>query len=64
MLLHQFFGKGEYENRVAYVFRESDDFSVMFIKDAAIVSEQFVSRHSEQTAKDMAENWVLGSEAV
>jgi hypothetical protein len=64
MLLHQFFGSDDFSNRTAFVFRESDDLVVMFIKDSAIVSENWVSRHSEQAAKDMAENWVLGGEAV
>jgi hypothetical protein len=60
MLLHQFFGTGEYDNRVAFVFKESDDLTVMFVRDQAILKEVWVSRYSEQAAEDMAENWVLG----
>ena len=42
MLVHQFFGSDDYSNRTALVFRESEEFVVMFIMYAAIIAENVV----------------------
>ena len=64
MLVHQFFGRGDFSDRAAFVFREKGEYVVMFVKDSAIISEVNLTGRSEQFAEDTAENWVLGGEAT
>ena len=60
MLLHEFFGQGDYQDRKAMVFKETNGFSVLMLEDKTIYEDRKITEHSEVYAENCAENWVLG----
>ena len=60
MLLHEFYGRGEYQDRKAMVFKENDSYVVLMMADKTICEERTITGHSEVYAENCAENWVLG----
>ena len=74
MLLHEFYGQGDYQDRKAMVFKEKDGYViiksmackekdgyvVIMLEDKAICEERTITGHSEVYAENCAENWVLG----
>ena len=60
MLLHEFYGRGEYQDRKAMVFKENDSYVVLMMADETICEERAITGHSEVYAENCAENWVLG----
>tara|TARA_Y100001937_G_C6907120_1_gene235920 strand:+ start:171 stop:359 length:189 start_codon:yes stop_codon:yes gene_type:complete len=60
MLLHEFYGQGDYQDRKALVIRENDAYIVIMMADKTIYEERKITGHSEVYAENCAENWVLG----
>jgi hypothetical protein len=60
MLLHEFYGQGDYQDRKAMVFKEEEGFTVLMLEDKTIYNQRTITGHSEVYAENCAENWVLG----
>ena len=61
MLIHEFYGQGDYQDRKAMVFKEKDGYLILMLEDKAICEERKIRYgHSEVYAENCAENWVLG----
>lgn len=68
---HTFYGDGEYQNRIAFVYKSGSNFEVDLYdanqgkRTTGLPPEKLyktldLSGYSEQYAEDTAENWVLG----
>ena len=62
MLLHEFFGRDDYADRRAMVFKDNGGYIILLMADKTIMEEHKISGRSEQYAEDIAENWVLGAD--
>ena len=51
MLLHEFYGRGDYQDRKAMVFKEKDGFVVLMLEDKTIYEERTITGHSEVYAE-------------
>lgn len=60
MLLHEFYGQGDYQDRKSMVFKEKDGYLILMLEDKTICEERTITGHSEVYAENCAENWVLG----
>ena len=60
MLLHEFYGQGDYQDRKAMVFKEKEGFTILMLEDKTIYNQRTITGHSEVYAENCAENWVLG----
>ena len=60
MLLHEFYGQGDYQDRKSMVFKEKDGYLILMLEDKTICEERTITGHSEGYAENCAENWVLG----
>ena len=60
MLLHEFYGRGDYQDRKAMVFKEKDGFVILMLEDKTIYEDRTITGHSGVYAENCAENWVLG----
>ena len=68
---HTYYGDDEYQNRIAFVYKNCSNFEVDLYdanqgeRTTGLPPEKLyktldLSGHSEQYAEDAAENWVLG----
>ena len=58
MLLHEFYGQDDYQDRKSMVFKEQDGYLILMLEDKTIFMDTVA--HSEVYAENCAENWVLG----
>lgn len=62
MLLHEFFGEGDYKNRRASVSTDDDGFRITYFLDDEPYNYGTV--YTETFAEVLAEDWVLGDTHV